>query len=506
MPGEAALLRHGAPARRLRARHPRQELRGPAHQDRGQRAPPREPRRHGRLRAGLHPQHVRPGPLADADRARRDPALERLLAAVRLALEKERAGAGRGPALPDRHGHLAHARRADRRTSWRSSRRRSGSPGSRPAARTSTRGRAPRLRRGRRAALRLRPGGRHPLARERLPGQRPVDAARTCATSRRAAGPTRSNRLYVVEATPILTGARADHRRPMSPRRDRGLRARGRRRASERSRRGPPPTPSPRPSSADLSAHRGSSLVVAGETQPPAVHALAHAHQRRARQRRQDGLVHGARGREPVGAGRRALPSSRATWRRGASRRSSIVGGNPVFNAPADLEFGKAMEKVGAAHPPRPLQRRDLAPVPLARGRGAPARELERRPRRRRHGHDPAAADRAALLGQDRARAARRLLGRARALRRTTSSRTPGRASCPGAGDEAAWQKALHDGLVEGSRFAVEGGDACAPSLSTLNSRLSNSELPDPSLPPRPHDLGRRPTPTTAGCRSSPSR
>ena len=38
--------------------------------------------------------------------------------------------------------------------------------------------------------------------------------------------------------------------------------------------------------------------------------------------------------------------SSSPTWRPGRSRRSLILGGNPVFTAPADLPFGKALEKV----------------------------------------------------------------------------------------------------------------------------------------------------------------
>ena len=176
-PGRGPLLRHGAPPRRLRARHPRQELRGPARQDRGQRAPSREPRRHRRLRAGLHPQHVRPGPVAGArpSAGRSGPGAPSSPRS-RLAPREGAAVAGRGPALPDRHGHLADARGADRR-------RPGGVPGGEVGrvgagrARERLRGNAPRLRRGRRAALRLRHGRRRPVARERLPGQRPVDAA-----------------------------------------------------------------------------------------------------------------------------------------------------------------------------------------------------------------------------------------------------------------------------------------------------------------------------------------
>ena len=97
-----------------------QELRGPADQGRRQRAPPREPRRQRRVRAGLHPQHVRPRPLADADRARPDQAVER---PARRGQAGPRAGAvpsRRGPALPDDDRDLSDAAGADRRRAGRS--------------------------------------------------------------------------------------------------------------------------------------------------------------------------------------------------------------------------------------------------------------------------------------------------------------------------------------------------------------------------------------------------
>ena len=55
VPGQAALLRDGDAARRLRHRRARREPRGPADQDRGQPGSPGEPRRDRRLRAGLGP-------------------------------------------------------------------------------------------------------------------------------------------------------------------------------------------------------------------------------------------------------------------------------------------------------------------------------------------------------------------------------------------------------------------------------------------------------------------
>ena len=95
----------------------------------------------------------------------------------------------------------------------------------------------------------------------------------------------------------------------------------------------------------DLKAHRGSSLVVAGIGQPPAVHALAHA-------------VNAALGN--VGktveyiAAVEAEPGDRmsglrelvADMKSGKVATLAILGGNPAYDAPADLGFGEAIGKV----------------------------------------------------------------------------------------------------------------------------------------------------------------
>ena len=190
----------------------------------------------------------------------------------------------------------------------------------------------------------------------------------------------------------------------------------GRRRSVRRGGRGRPEGASP--------ARASSSPAT---SQPPSVHALAHAMNAGARQRGHDRRATCAPPPpERPAAQTRRSPRSPGRWPEGSVSTLVIVGGNPVFNAPADLEFAKAMQKVGLRIRLGPLQRRDLAPLPLERRRGARPRELERRPLRGRHRHDPAAAHRAALLGQDGARAARGLLGPSRRRPRTTSSRTTG--------------------------------------------------------------------------------
>src|SRR5258707_15201087 len=87
------------------------------------------------------------------------------------------------------------------------------------------------------------------------------------------------NRLYAVESTPTLTGAIADHRLPLRPSEMEGLA-----RAVAGAVGGGAASPGPEGAAAawvaavakDLKAHAGRSLVIAGDYQPPAVHALAH--------------------------------------------------------------------------------------------------------------------------------------------------------------------------------------------------------------------------------------
>ena len=74
-----------------------------------------------------------------------------------------------------------------------------------------------------------------------------------------------------------------------------------------------------------------------------------------------------------------------------------ILGGNPAYTAPADLEFAQAVRKVRA---PIHLGLYEDETSALCRWHVPEAHELEilgRRPGLRRHGDDRPAADRAAL-------------------------------------------------------------------------------------------------------------
>ncbi len=165
------------------------------------------------------------------------------------------------------------------------------------------------------------------------------------------------NRLYVVESTPSLTGAMADHRLAL-PASD--IAASAATLAQElgvadefrlnfeglelqssildhRS--------WLRALSKNLKQHRGAALVIAGEHQPPVVHALAHT----------INFALGNVGKtiihtDPVEARpiiqTDSLRELVSEMQSGAVEILVVIGGNPVFNAPADLDFLEAMKKV----------------------------------------------------------------------------------------------------------------------------------------------------------------
>jgi molybdopterin-containing oxidoreductase family iron-sulfur binding subunit len=166
-------------------------------------------------------------------------------------------------------------------------------------------------------------------------------AVRDFASRRRGQNP---NRLYVVESTPTLTGARADHRRPLSPVQIEAF-ARAVARAVGALPAGRAADAFAAEAARDLLAHRGAGLVVAGASQAPSVHALAHAINERL-----GNAGKTVRYTEPVLARSEnqvaALTDLARDMREGRVSTLAILGGNPAFTAPADLRFAEAMEKV----------------------------------------------------------------------------------------------------------------------------------------------------------------
>jgi molybdopterin-containing oxidoreductase family iron-sulfur binding subunit len=156
------------------------------------------------------------------------------------------------------------------------------------------------------------------------------------------------NRLYAVESTPTGTGAMADHRLSARPSEVEVLaRAIAGRLGVDAG------APDVAPDRArwidavarDLQAHGGASLVVAGDRQPPVVHALAHAMNHALGNIGPTVAITEPLEQEPVDqiASLRALTDE---MRAGRVSLLVIVGGNPVYNAPADLRFADALRQV----------------------------------------------------------------------------------------------------------------------------------------------------------------
>ena len=168
---------------------------------------------------------------------------------------------------------------------------------------------------------------------------------------RKVAGPqAEMNRLYVLEPTPSVTGASADHRIPMRAS-DIALFARAL--AAKLGLGGEVTLPAGSKRlldavAADLQKHRGASLVVAGEYQPAEVHALAHA-------------INQALGNtgatlyytDPVETQPanqlESLRSLCADLDAGRVDTLLILGGNPVYDAPHDFDFTAKLKKARLA-------------------------------------------------------------------------------------------------------------------------------------------------------------
>ena len=176
-----------------------------------------------------------------------------------------------------------------------------------------------------------------------------VRYARDFADGRRVRGATAEmNRLYVAEPTPTPTGAAADHRLPLAAGRvDAVARAilAGVQGGTPGSTGSPEADAFVASAVKDLLAARGRSVLAVGARQPAAVHAVAHA-------------VNAALGNLGTtvavtdviaGDGTSQTDGLRSlvdAMNGGTVRLLVILGGNPVYTAPADLGFAEALRKV----------------------------------------------------------------------------------------------------------------------------------------------------------------
>jgi MoCo/4Fe-4S cofactor protein with predicted Tat translocation signal len=153
------------------------------------------------------------------------------------------------------------------------------------------------------------------------------------------------NRLYVVEGSPTLTGAAADHRLAIRSSAIEGF-ARAVAAGLGLPVAGGTDHDWVAPVVEDLKRAGARALVLAGETQPPAVHAIAHAINE-ALGAVGTTVVYTEPVSETTGAGE--LGSLRALvdeMKAEAVDVLVVVGANPVYTAPSDLGFAEALERV----------------------------------------------------------------------------------------------------------------------------------------------------------------
>src|SRR6202167_1853146 len=153
------------------------------------------------------------------------------------------------------------------------------------------------------------------------------------------------NRLYVVESTPSSTGMKADHRLPMRAREienftralagSLGLNSSGDG-SSE-------PKIFLPPLARDLLAHKGASVVIAGDQHPPAVHALVHAINRALGNVGQTVFYTDPVDANPVSRSE-SLQSLVEDMRGDKVDLLLILGGNPAYDAPAELDFASVLK------------------------------------------------------------------------------------------------------------------------------------------------------------------
>ena len=177
-----------------------------------------------------------------------------------------------------------------------------------------------------------------------MPGS--VRYARDWADTRRVRkSAPKMSRLYSIESSYSVTGASADHRLPVKPSEVESIV-----RALYGKLAGGSATTSLSESAAklvdalakDLSENKGTSVVIPGEEQSPAVHALAHAINATL-----GALGSTVRYTAPVEArpenGVASLKALVDAANAGSVKALLILGGNPVFDAPADLKLGEVL-------------------------------------------------------------------------------------------------------------------------------------------------------------------
>ncbi|MEO8503062.1 MAG: TAT-variant-translocated molybdopterin oxidoreductase [Acidobacteriota bacterium] len=156
------------------------------------------------------------------------------------------------------------------------------------------------------------------------------------------------NRLYTLETTPTATGSMADHRMALPPR---GIAGAALALAAALGVEGASAPEQDaelqrfvKAAARDLMAHRGRCVVVPGEYTPAAVHALAHA-MNAALGNGGETVIYGDAVEVQPQDQLASLKSLRDDLVGGKVEVLFVLGANPVFDAPADLDFANAIKK-----------------------------------------------------------------------------------------------------------------------------------------------------------------
>ena len=147
------------------------------------------------------------------------------------------------------------------------------------------------------------------------------------------------NRLYVVESTPSSTGMKADHRIPMRAWEVEGF-------ARELAHGGGAIGLQQEfivEIAKDLQSHKGASVVIAGDHQPPTVHALVHVINQQLGNVGKTLFYTDPLDANPVNRNE-SLHTLVEDIRAGKVDLLLILGGNPAYDAPAELEFASALK------------------------------------------------------------------------------------------------------------------------------------------------------------------
>ena len=156
-------------------------------------------------------------------------------------------------------------------------------------------------------------------------------------------------RMYVAESSPSATGSVADHRLPLAPSELQQFARALAQMLGVDSVSGVAPHAVPdtwlRAVVEDLRSHQGSSVVIAGDEQPPEVHALVHAIN--AALGNVGSTVHYWESAEARPSNHIAsLRSLSSDMARGRVQALVMLGGNPAYSAPSDFNFSSMLSRV----------------------------------------------------------------------------------------------------------------------------------------------------------------